>query len=101
MTHRDRALLDIAHDAPCMLRVPGVCRSGVNPSVPCHSNKQRHGRGGHLKSHDCFAVAGCNECHHWYDFGPAAREEKDAVFEAGLERYWLWLWLQKLIKVVR
>lgn len=90
--YRNRRLLDVARQAPCCLQVPDVCRSGVDSSVPAHSNMLRHGRGSHLKSHDCYAIGACNECHFWYDFGRTAdRAEKQAAFEAGLQRWWRWL----------
>lgn len=97
--HRNRKLLDLAHDAPCMFQVPGVCADGVNPCVPCHSNHQRHGRGFSFKSHDCYAPAGCVKCHAWYDTGPAPRERKDEVFRAALDRWVLWLWINRKVKV--
>lgn len=91
MTYRNRPLLDVAHDAPCMFQIEGVCQSGVHPSVPCHSNEQRHGRGFAHKSADAYAPAGCIACHAWYDTGPAPREEKQSAFRWALERWWLWL----------
>lgn len=97
--YRNRKLLDVAHDAPCMLQVEGVCRSGVYPSVPCHSNMLRHGRGFSSKSHDAYAVAGCPPCHAWLDTGKASREEKETAFMAGLERYLLWLFRNEKVKV--
>lgn len=98
--YRSRKLLDVAHDAPCMFRVPGVCQSGVNPSVPCHSNLQRHGRGLAHKTHDCYAPAGCVACHFWLDAGKAPREEKEATFMAALERWILWLFQNEKVRVV-
>jgi hypothetical protein len=95
---RDRKLLDLAHYAPCMFRIPGVCRSGVNPSVPCHSNLQRHGRGKDNKSHDCYAPAGCPECHYWLDFGKASREEKELAFLAAFERWILFIFRHGWVK---
>ncbi len=97
--YRNRKLLDVAHEAPCFMEVPSVCQSGVHPSVPAHSNSQRHGRGVGHKSHDVFVAAACGPCHDWYDRGPAPREEKEARFARGLERYWLWLWRNDRIKV--
>jgi hypothetical protein len=97
--YRNRKLLDLCHNAPCFLLIDRVCRSGVNPSVPCHSNHQRHGRGKDNKAHDCFTVPGCPECHYWLDFGPATREDKDQAFMAGLERWLLHLWRRELIKL--
>lgn len=98
--HRDRKLLDLCREAPCMLRVPAVCQSGVFPSVPAHSNLQRHGRGAGNKSHDCFAVPGCNACHAWLDSGnTASGEEKEAVFLAARDRWDLYRWRHDLVRV--
>lgn len=91
MTYRNRKLLDVAHSAPCMFRVPGICESGKYPSVPCHSNQQRHGRGHGHKSADVFAPAGCQPCHLWYDVRGAPREEQENTFQTALERWLLWL----------
>lgn len=91
MTYRCRKLLDIAHEAPCMFKVPGICQDGLYPCVPCHSNMQRHGRGFSHKSHDAYAPAGCPACHAWYDTGKAPREEQEWTFMTALERWWLWL----------
>lgn len=86
--HRDRPWLDFLRTLPCMLRIPRVCTGDRNSSVPAHSNHQRHGRGKDLKSHDVFTVPACNECHAWYDIGPAGREEKYNAFQFALERLW-------------
>lgn len=99
MTYRNRKLLDVAHDAPCMFQVEDICQSGVHPSVPCHSNKQRHGRGFAHKSADAYAPAGCIACHRWYDEGPEGRETKDNAFQLALERWWLWLLENEKLRV--
>lgn len=98
MTHRDRRLLDLAHDAPCMLRL-GVKGCGVNKSVPCHSDMQRHGRGVGHKSHDCLAVAGCPACHFHFTREYLGREGYEAAWQAAMERYQVWLWQNEKLKV--
>lgn len=100
MTYRNRKLLDVAHEAPCMLQIQGVCQNGLHPCVPAHSNMQRHGRGASHKSHDCFAVAACTACHDFIDLGHAERDVKQHAFERALERYWLWLWENVRIGVI-
>ncbi len=95
MTYRNRPYLDFLRDLPCMLRVPGFCT--MTQSVACHSNMQRHGRGFSHKSHDCFAVPGCNECHQWLDIGAAARSVKEDIFMKALERLWVYLWEEEKI----
>ena len=91
MMYRDRTWLDFLRTLPCMLQIPGVCTGDRNSAVPAHSNMQRHGRGYSLKSHDCFAVPACNECHEWLDRGPAPRAEKENAFQFALDRFWLYL----------
>ena len=96
--YRNRKLLDLCHFMPCMI-LSEKCRSGVDPSVPAHSNQQWHGRGMAYKSHDCFAVAACPACHDWLDRGPADRETKRDAFERALRKHILWLWEHELVKV--
>lgn len=99
---RNRAFLDLAHFAPCMLQIHGACESGKNPSVPAHSNLQRHGRGAFLKSHDCFTVPACTACHLWLDFSnKATREEKDEAFMRAMERWLEFLFRHEWLEVVK
>lgn len=62
--YRNRALLDLAYQLPCMLQFP-CCEGGVGE--PAHSNQPRHGKGGSIKAHDCFFVPGCRCCHRELD----------------------------------
>lgn len=64
MTYRNRKLLDLSHDAPCLAQFPHIHNG---PSVPAHSNEQRHGRGHSHKSHDNFHAAVCPEAHDFID----------------------------------
>lgn len=98
MTHRDRKLLDVAHEAPCMLRL-GVPGCGTVPSVPCHSDMLRHGRGAGHKSHDCLAVPGDPYCHAAFTRANLGREGYEAAWIAAYERYQVWLWEQGKVKV--
>ena len=91
MTHRDRKLLDLAHEAPCMLLL-GAEGCGNDRSVPCHSDKLSHGRGVGHKSHDCLAVPGCPACHAIFTRQHLGREGYDQAQAAALERYTVWLW---------
>lgn len=97
MTHRDRRLLDLAHEAPCMLQL-GVPGCGTNPSVPCHSDMLRHGRGAGHKSHDCLAVSGCPACHAAFTRANLGREGYEAAWAAAYERYQVWLWENGRVK---
>lgn len=98
MTHRNRRLLDVAHDAPCFLRL-GVQGCGQHPSVPCHSDLQRHGRGVGHKSHDCMAVPGCPSCHSVFTRAVLGREGYEAAWLAAFERYLVWLWTNEKVMV--
>lgn len=74
------ALLAMAKDRPCLLRVPLVCTGGTATTVACHSNLGRHGKSGGRKADEPFSCWGCSACHRWLDQGPAPAEEKEAVF---------------------
>lgn len=100
MTHRDRRLLDVAWEAPCMLRL-GVAGCGNYPSVPCHSDMQRHGRGASHKSHDCLAVAGCPSCHEAFTRSNLGRSGYEEAWMMALERYLVWLWETGKLRVVK
>ena len=99
MTYRNRKLLDVAHEAPCMFQIDKVCQDGLYPCVPCHSNFQRHGRGFAHKAADVFAPSGCVACHAWFDTGMAARSEKEDAFRTAQDRWILWLFENEKVKV--
>jgi hypothetical protein len=90
LTYRNRALLDICHEAPCMLELSPTC--GNFKSVPCHSDMLRHGRGQGHKSHDCMAVPGCPDCHALFTRQHLGREGYEQKWLLAFERYILWLW---------
>lgn len=100
MTYRNRALLDCAHDAPCMLRL-GVSGCGSHPSVPCHSDLLRHDRGGYHKSHDCLAVAGCPICHQAFTRAHLGRAGYEEAWLMAFERYQVWLWESGKLRVAK
>lgn len=83
---RSRALLDMAYEFPCQLQIPGVCEGG--PGEPAHSNQSIHGKGGSIKSHDCFFVPACRACHREFDQGRTmGREEKAALWNRAYGRF--------------
>lgn len=100
MTHRDRALLDLAHRVhECQLRLPGVCQGhSAHGCEPAHSNQQRHGKGMGIKADDLFHAAACHACHVELDQGRRfSKEEKREFWQAGWERtmatYWRAGWI--------
>jgi hypothetical protein len=99
MTHRDRHLLDLAHEAPCMLQL-GVPGCGNDASVPCHSDALEHGRGAWHKSHDCLAVAGCPVCHAVFTREKLGRDGYLEAWRVAVARWLVWLWTNGKVKVV-
>jgi hypothetical protein len=81
--HRNRALLDMARDRPCLLRVDGVCNGDTATTVACHSNLWIHGKAGARKADDQYSVWGCIACHRWLDQGKATFLRKEHVFMLG------------------
>ena len=99
MTYRNRTLLNLAHEAPCMLQL-GVAGCSTNPSVPCHSDMLRHGRGAGHKSADCFAVPGCPACHAAFNRKNLGRDVGyEMAWLKAFERYTVWLWENDKIRV--
>lgn len=97
MTYRNRKLLDVAHEAPCFLKLGKPC--GVNPSVPCHSDQLRHGRGAGHKSHDAYAIPGCPDCHSKFTRAYLGRGQYEEIWARAFEEYALWLWESERIFV--
>lgn len=98
MTHRNRALLDLCHEAPCLL-LPGQHECLGAPSEPCHSDMIRHGRGGNHKSHDCFAVPGCHNAHLAFTRANLGKEGYHAAWTEAMERWILYLWVSEKIRL--
>jgi len=98
VTHRNRALLDLCHEAPCMLRL-GVVGCGNHPSVPAHSDMLRHGRGVGHKSHPIFAVSGCPACHAVFTRGNLGRDGYEQAWSKAHDRWMQYLWDNELIVV--
>lgn len=98
MNYRDRKLLDLAYQFPCLLQLPG-CQGG-DAGEPAHSNQAKHGKGGAMKAHDCFAVPACRSCHVRLDQGgDMTRDERREAWEAAFWRYLPMLWESGLIRV--
>lgn len=88
---RDRALLDLAYEFPCLLRLP--CCEGGDAGEPAHSNQSKHGKGGSIKAHDIFHVPACRACHREFDQGKTMdRDEKRDLWERAYWEYQVLLW---------
>lgn len=97
--YRNRGLLDLAYELPCMLQLP-CCEGGVGE--PAHSNQPRHGKGGSIKAHDCFFVPACRSCHRALDQGrDLSRDERRDAWDAAFVRTYVAMWEMGLIKVAK
>lgn len=98
MNYRNRALLDLAYNVPCQLRLDG-CEGG-DFGEPAHSNQSRHGKGGSIKAHDCFFASACRTCHMQIDQGKhMSREEKFEAWQRAHEATFLLLWERGYLEV--
>lgn len=88
----------LAQEIDCTFEIPGVCIGGRG--MCCHSNKAIHGKGKSKKADDQEHASSCAACHHWYDFGPASRADKDAAFELARYRTHREYWVRGLIRAV-
>lgn len=82
----------------CQFKIPGVCNGNPETTVWCHSDESEDGKGYGHKAHDIFGAFGCAACHHWYDNGPAPREEKRFYFNRAMKRSWKILWREGVIR---
>ena len=96
--HRDRVWLDLAHKAPCFLKLAPTC--GNYASSACHSDQLRHGRGVGVKSHPVFTVPGCPDCHALFTRKHLGRDGYDTLWRAAHEAWLPWAYDQGWIRVV-
>lgn len=97
-TQRSRKLLDLAHDAPCMLQL-GAKGCGAHPSVPCHSDALAHGRGVGRKSHDALAVPGCPACHAAFTRANLGKAGYLTAWADAMSRYLVWMWAEGKVRL--
>lgn len=97
MTFRSRRLLDVTHEAPCMLNIAIPC--GNDPSVAVHSDLLRHGRGVGHKSGDQFAISACPNCHARFTRAFLGKGQYEIVWQEAYERYVTWVWENGKVKV--
>jgi len=62
MNYRNKKLLEIVREAPCMM-----CSMEDGTVVAAHSNQLRDGKGTGIKAHDFRIAALCHQCHHMID----------------------------------
>ena len=96
MTYRDRRLLDVVREAPCM-----VCFKQDGTVVAAHSNQLRDNKGRSTKSHDFRIAAMCYTCHTRCDQGrDLSKEERIAMWEEAHRSTIGWLFLNGKLKVI-
>lgn len=87
MTYRNRALLNIVRECPCM-----NCGVEDGTVVAAHSNQIRDGKGTGIKASDAMVCALCHKCHSNLDNGSKlTREERLEVFEYAHRQTMKWL----------
>lgn len=101
MTYRNESLTRVARDAPCQVKLPGVCNGNPATSVWAHSNALEHGRGYAHPAHDCFGTIACSACHDAIDGRTSGltKEWKRYWWRVGADNTVLYLWQNNLIKV--
>ena len=62
MNYRNKKLLEIVREAPCMM-----CSIQDGTVVAAHSNQLRDGKGTGIKSQDFRIAALCHQCHYMID----------------------------------
>ena len=90
MSDQNIALLELCRLSPCQLQLGEPC--GTYPSVPCHSDMLRHGRGVGHKSWSWVCVPGCPDCHAKFTRANLGREGYEQAWIAGHERFMQWAW---------
>lgn len=89
---RNAALLALARDMPCLLRVPGICTDNRATTVAAHSNFHQHGKAGARKADDHYSVWACARCHHWLDgsFSATLEQKRDAFLMGHARQVHAW-----------
>lgn len=101
MTYRNRKLLNLAWDMPCMAQFPHDCNDSGG-CEPAHSDHHIFGRGAAHKSHD-FAFAALCPAAHRIITGKVnddlSREQKFYDWMRAYVRTQEWLWEHELLQV--
>jgi len=89
--YRDKDLLKLAENQPCILQALSNCLGESETTVSAHSNQLVHGKGRGLKSEDCYSIWACSRCHAWLDQGKGSKIDKNAHFDERFP-YQVWEW---------
>ena len=96
MTYRNRSLLNLAHDCPCMATFQHSC-SEYQGVEPAHSDQQIFGRGHGHKSHDFAFASMCHTAHMMLD--TFEREQKQTEWLIAYVKTQEYLWTNEMIAV--
>lgn len=77
---QDKHLADMCHGAGCYLLLPMVACTGIQTTVPAHSNQSKHGKGMGIKALHQYTVPACGACHAELDQGKRFTREEKAQF---------------------
>ena len=89
MTYRNRKLLDLAHQCPCMAKFYHHC-SEYQGVEPAHSDAQIWGRGHGHKSHDFAFAAMCHQSHMKLDDFERDLKQTEWLRAYMATQEWLW-----------
>ena len=89
MNYRNKKLLEIVREAPCMM-----CSIQDGTVVAAHSNQLRDGKGTGIKSQDFRIAALCHQCHHMIDNDKSLdKHDRIAAWEEAHRKTIGWLFL--------
>lgn len=95
--YRNKKLLEIAREAPCM-----ICGIQDGSVVAAHSNQIRDGKGKALKAHDYRIAALCFYCHAEIDQGcKLSKQERIDAWDEAHRRTIGWLFDSAYLQVVK
>jgi hypothetical protein len=86
MNYRNKKILNLAKDAPCVL-----CGSSDGTVIAAHSNQSRDGKSMSMKSYDYRVAYLCYHHHFMIDGGKLSREEKVEMWEDAHRKTIGWL----------
>ena len=97
MNYRNKKLLEVVRNAPCM-----HCGVEDGTVVAAHSNQLRDGKGKAIKAHDYRIAALCYRCHHELDQGhKLSKDERLNLWEEAHRKTVGWLFDHDLIALKR
>jgi len=103
MTYRNRALLDLAHEMPCMVKMLHNCNAHLG-CHPMHADWQEWGRGHGHRAPDWAFAAGCGNAHQMLGKnigGGMPQEERKAEWLRAFISTQNYLWKTGLLRINR